>query len=192
TLMATGLVLTLADPKLGDAGLAICVMGPVLAALVARSVLRRVSWLALVPLVVLGLTASLLGLPATAVAEPYLLATSAAAFVLAFAVVALSAHRINAAYEVHDKAQLNAYRHLIEHVQDAVLRFTPDGAVMVASRSSVSLLVCPRSQLAGSKLSDRLHVTDRPHFLTGVARAREGGRSRTMEVGVREEDPRGR
>ena len=45
TLMATGLVLTLADPQLGDAGLAVAVMGPVLAALVARTALRRLSWL---------------------------------------------------------------------------------------------------------------------------------------------------
>ena len=192
TLMAVGMVLTLADPRLGDAGLAVAVQGPVLAALVARTVLRRLSWLALVPVSVLGLVASLLGLPATPVAEPFLLASSALGFIMAFAIVAHSAHRINAAYEVHDKAQISAYRHLIEHVQDAVLRFSPEGAILLASRSSEALFGCPRYQIAGAKLSDRLHVMDRPAFLTAFADAAEDGRSRTIEVRLRQDDPRAR
>ncbi len=192
TLMALGMVLTLADPRLGDAGLAMAVMGPVLAALVARTMLRRLSWLALVPMVLLGLIASMLGLPATPVAEPFLLVSSAAGFMIAFAVVAHSAHRINGAFEVHDKAQINAYRHLIEHVQDAVLRFSPDGAILLASRSSEALFGCPRYQIAGAKLSERLHVMDRPAFLTAFADAAEDGRSRTIEVRLRQDDPRAR
>lgn len=192
TLMATGLVLTLADPRPGDAGLAIAVLGPVLAALAAPTMLRRMSWLALAPIVVLGFVASLLGLPATTVPEAYLLGVSSTGFVVAFAVVALTAHRINAAYEVHDKAQINAYRHLIEHVQDAVLRFTPDGAVMLASRSSEALFGCPRYQIAGEKLSERLHVMDRPNFLTAFADAAQDARSRTIEVRLRQDDPRSR
>lgn len=192
TLMATGLVLTLADQRLGDAGLAMAVMGPVLAALVARTTLRRLSWLALVPIAILGFVASLLGLPATPVAEPYLLSGSAIGFAIAFAVVAHSAHRINGAYEVHDKAQISAYRHLIEHVQDAVLRFSPEGEVLLASRSSEMLFGCPRYQIAGGKLSERLHVMDRPAFLTAFADVAEDGRSRTVELRVRQDDPRAR
>ncbi len=192
TLMASGMVLTLADPNVGDAGLAIAVMGPVLAALAARKQMRRLSWLALLPIGLLGFAASIMGLPAVPVAELVLLTASAIAFVIAFAVVAHSAHRINAAYEVHDKAQISAYRHLIEHVQDAVLRFAPDGAVLLASRSSETLFGCPRYQIAGSKLADRLHVMDRPSFLTAFADAAEDGRSRTIEVRVRQEDPRAR
>jgi cell cycle sensor histidine kinase DivJ len=192
TLMATGLVLTLADPRLGDAGLAMALMGPVLAALVARPVLRRLSWLALAPIGLLGLVASVLGLPATPLAEGHMLAASVIGFVIAFAVVAHSAHRINAAYEVHDKAQISAYRHLIEHVQDAVLRFSADGAILLASRSSETLFGCPRYQIAGGKLSERLHVMDRPAYLTAFADAAEDGRSRTIEVRIRQDDPRSR
>ena len=192
TMMATGLVLTLADPRLGDAGLAVAVMGPVLASLLARTALRRLSWLALLPIALLGLVASLLGLPANPVAEPYLLSGSALGFIIAFAVVAHSAHRINAGYEVHDKAQISAYRHLIEHVQDAVLRFSPDGEVLLASRSSELLFGCPRYQIAGSKLSDRLHVMDRPAFLTAFADVAQDGRSRTVDLRIRQDDPRSR
>ncbi|MCP8884281.1 PAS domain-containing sensor histidine kinase [Devosia sp. XJ19-1] len=192
TLMATGMVLTLADPRLGDAGLAMAVMGPVLAALVARTMLRRMSWLALAPVAVLGVVASLLGLPSAPVADAFLLSCAAGGFAIAFAVVAQSAHRINAAYEVHDKAQISAYRHLIEHVQDAVLRFSPDGSILLASRSSEFLFGCPRYQIVGDKLSDRLHVMDRPSFLTAFADAAEDGRSRTIEVRLRQDDPRAR
>ncbi|SMQ60975.1 multi-sensor signal transduction histidine kinase [Devosia lucknowensis] len=191
-LMASGLILTLADPRLGDAGLAVAVMGPVLAALIARPVMRRLTWLALVPVAVLGLVASVLGLPSTPVDELILLSGSSAAFVIAFVVVAHSAHRINAAYEVYDKAQISAYRHLIEHVQDAVLRFSADGAIMLASRSSETLFGCPRYQIAGSKLSERLHIMDRPSFLTAFSDAAEDGRSRTIELRIRQEDPRAR
>ncbi len=192
TLMATGLVLTLADPRLGDAGLAVAVMGPVLAALVARTALRRLSWFAVLPIALLGLVASLLGLPATPVAEPYLLFGSALGFTIAFAVVAHSAHRINAAYEVHDKAQISAYRHLIEHVQDAVLRFSPEGEVLLASRSSEQMFGCPRYQIAGGKLSERLHIMDRPAFLTAFADVAEDGRSRTLDLRIRQDDPHAR
>lgn len=189
TLMAAGLVLTLADARFADAGLAVAVMGPVLAALLARSILRRLSWLALAPIAVLALIAMVMGLPATPVDEPFLLASSIAGFAIAFAVVAHSAHRINTAYEVHDKAQISAYRHLIEHVQDAVLRFSADGSILLASRSSESLFGCPRYQIAGVKLSERLHVMDRPAFLTAFADAAEDGRSRTIEVRVRQDNP---
>jgi cell cycle sensor histidine kinase DivJ len=191
-LLVSGLVLTLADPHFGDAGLAVAVMGPVLAALIARPILRRMSWLALAPVFLLGLVASLLGLPATPIAEPYLLGASLVGFAIAFAVVVQSAHRINAAYEVHDKAQISAYRHLIEHVQDAVLRFAPDGAIVLASRSSEVLFGCPRYQIVGAALNDRVHVMDRPAFLTAFANAGEDGRSRTIELRLRQDDPRAR
>jgi cell cycle sensor histidine kinase DivJ len=42
-----------------------------------------------------------------------------------------------------DKAQVSAYRHLIEHVQDAVMRFSSNGdECCMASRSSEALFGC--------------------------------------------------
>ncbi|WP_297111791.1 PAS domain-containing sensor histidine kinase [uncultured Devosia sp.] len=192
TLMATGMVLTIADPRLGDAGLAVALMGPVLAALIAHSPLRRLSWLALAPVGLIGLVAALLGLPANPVADNVLGYSSVAGFAVAFVVVAFSAHRINTAFEVHDKAQVNAYRHLIEHVQDTVLRLSTDGSILLASRSSEALFGCPRYQSAGTKLSERLHIMDRPAFLTALADAAQDGRSRMIEVRLRQDDPHAR
>jgi cell cycle sensor histidine kinase DivJ len=190
TLMTAGLVLTLVDPRVGDAGLATALMGPVLAALVTGSGHRRLSWLALTVVLVPGVAGGLLQLGAARTDDPMMLFASALGFVSAFAVVAYSAHRINTAFEVHDKAQISAYRHLVEHVQDAVLRFGSDGSTLLASRSSETLFGCPRYQLAGENLSDRMHVLDRPAFLTAFADANLGGRSRTIEVRMRQDDPR--
>jgi cell cycle sensor histidine kinase DivJ len=192
TLMAAGLVLSIADPNPIDAGLAVAVIGPVLAALLARKALRRLSWLALVPVLVLGLVAAALQLPAEPVAQELVLVVSSLVFVLAFLTVAHAAHRIDAAYEVQDRSQLSAYRHLIEHVQDAVLRFGTDGVILMASRSSEALFGCPRYQVSGGALNERLHVMDRPAFLTALADASQGGRSRTIELRLRQDDPRAR
>ncbi|GAB5430137.1 MAG: ATP-binding protein [Devosia indica] len=192
TLMATGMVLTLVDPRLGDAGMAMAVMGPVLAGLIARSPLRRLSWLGLVPVTALGMAAASLGLPTVPLAGAVLTYSSVAGFAVAFAVVAFSAHRINMAFEVNDKAQVSAYRHLIEHVQDTVLRLSTDGSILVASRSSETLFGCPRYQVAGAKLAERLHIMDRPAFLTALAEAAQDGRNRLIELRLRQDDPHAR
>lgn len=192
TLMATGTVLTLVDPRLGDAGMAMAVMGPVLAGLIARSPLRQLSWLGLVPVMALGMAAASLGLPTVPLAGAVLTYSSIAGFAVAFAVVAFSAHCINMAFEVNDKAQVSAYRHLIEHVQDTVLRLSTDGSILVASRSSETLFGCPRYQVAGEKLAERLHIMDRPAFLTALAEAAQDGRNRLIELRLRQDDPHAR
>lgn len=189
TLMSTGLVLTMADPRLGDAGMGMALMGPVLAALIARPAHRRASWYAMAALLLLGGAASLAGIGSVGTGEGQMLVASALGFIAALAVVAHSAHRISDAYEVHDKAQISAYRHLIEHVQDAVLRFSGDGTILLASRSSETLFGCPRYQISGENLNDRLHVLDRPAFLTAFADANQGGRSRMIELRMRQDNP---
>lgn len=189
TLMATGLVLTMADPRVGDAGLGMALMGPVLAALTTRPDYRRASWCAMALLVLLGAMASIAGIGTVPLGDSQMLMASTFGFLSAFAVVAHSAHRISGGYEVHDKAQVSAYRHLIEHVQDAVLRFGGDGTILLASPSSEALFGCPRYQLSGDNLGNRLHVLDRPAFLTAFADANQGGRSRTIELRMRQDDP---
>jgi len=190
TLMASGLILTIADARLVDAGLAVALMGPVLAALIARPAHRRISWIALAIVAVAGVIFSVAGISPVRADEFQISAASTFGFLVTFAIVAHSASRINAAYEIHDKAQISAYRHLIEHVQDAVLRFSADGAILLASRSSETLFGCPRYQLSGDNLGGRLHVLDRPAFMTAFADANQGGRSRTIELRLRQDDPR--
>ena len=190
TLLVLGCILTLADPRLGDAGLAIAVMAPILASLVGRRQLRRQSWALLAGVVALGVTAAVLGGHAIAVEPGVLMATAIVAFVTCVGLVAHTANRINAAYEVYDKAQMTAYRHLIEHVQDGVIRFSSDGEILLASRSSEQLFGCRRYELSGGGLGERLHVLDRPAYLTAFADANQGGKSRVIEVRMRQDDPR--
>ncbi|MFD1252768.1 Histidine protein kinase DivJ [Devosia equisanguinis] len=188
TLMGTGLVLTAIDPNLADAGLAIVLMGPVLAALIARPDMRRWSWLTMAIVAIVGGGIGLAGV--TANGSTMLLESSAITFLIAFAVVAHSAHCIATAYEVHDRAQISAYRHLIEHVHDAVVRFASDGHILLTSRSSETLFGCPRYQLSSGGLLERVHVLDRPNYMTAFADANQGSRSRTIEVRMRRDDPR--
>ena len=190
TMLALGLLLTLADDRLGDAGLAIALMAPVLASLLGRQALRRQSWIMLVAVIVLGGIAAVFAIPAIAMDAYVLTATEAMTFVGSVGVVIHTANRINAAYEVYDKAQVNAYRHLIEHVQDAVIRFSSDGEVLLASQSSEKLFGCRRYELSGSGLGERLHVLDRPLYLTAFADANQGGKSRIIEVRMRQDDAR--
>ncbi|WP_170848364.1 PAS domain-containing sensor histidine kinase [Devosia sp. YR412] len=186
-----GFLLTLADPNVGDAGLAIVMMGPVMAALLGGAALRHQSWLLLAGVLIVIGVAALMALPGLPVAGAVLMGTAVAAFAAAMAVVLHTANRINAGYEVYDKSQMTAYRHLIEHVQDGVIRFSSEGEILLASRSSETLFGCRRYELSTMALSERIHVADRPAYLTAFADANIDGRTRTLEVRMRQDDPRG-
>jgi cell cycle sensor histidine kinase DivJ len=187
TILAGGLLLTLVDPRLTDTGLAVALMAPILASMLGRAKLRKQSWAMLAAVGAVGCAASWLPV---ATSDSVLTASGGLAFLISVAVVLHTANQISAAYEVYDKAQVNAYRHLIEHVQDAVLRFSSDGEVLMASQSSEKLFGCRRYELTGLGLSDRIHVADRPAFLTAFAEANKAGHSRIFEVRMRQEDAR--
>ena len=186
TVLIGGLVLTLVDPRLVDPGLAVALMAPILASMLGRKSLRRLSWAMLAALCASGIAASWVPMPMMDIGV--LNASGGLAFLISVTMVLHTANRIGAAYEVYDKAQINAYRHLIEHVQDAVLRFSSEGEVLMASQSSEGLFGCRRYELTGSGLSERVHVADRPTFLTAFSDANKCGRSRTFEVRMRQDD----
>ena len=192
TIMGGGVVLTLVDTRLADMGLMITLMGPVLTALLLGPQVRRWSWLAVAVALVLGSLGSLVGLPADTTLANEAAAVGPLVFGLAIALVAYTTHNINAGYVVQDKAQLNAYRHLVEHVQDTVLCFSTEGDLISASPSAETLFGCPRYQLSTASLGERLHVMDRPAYLTAFADANQGGRNRSIEVRMRRDDPHAR
>jgi cell cycle sensor histidine kinase DivJ len=190
TIMGGGLVLTLVDTRLADMGLMVTLMGPVLTALLMGPQVRRCSWVAVAIALALGSLGALLGLPADMSLANEASVVGPLAFGFAIILVAHTTHNINAGYVVHDKAQLNAYRHLVEHVQDTVLCFSTEGELLSASRSAETLFGCPRYQLSSASLTERLHVMDRPAYLTAFADANQGGRNRSIEVRMRRDDPR--
>ncbi len=190
-LLLAGAVLAVADPAIADFGLAVTLLAPVHASLLARAAVQRTIWALTAGVAVLAgvAAAGLLAWPGTLNGETTL--AGVAAFVVAAFAVAWSASRMGAVFEVHDKAQVNACRHLIEHVQDAVLRFSGDGGLLFASRSSEHLLGCRRYELSGNGLLERIHVLDRPVFLTAFANANRDGKSRRVELRMRRDDPAG-
>ncbi len=187
--LLTGLLLAVADPTIADFGLATALLAPVHASLLSRTPVKKRSWLALVVVVVFASAASM-GLIAWPEAyRPEYTWIAGIAFVVTALMVAHSANRLNTVFEVYEKAQINAYRHLIEHVQDAVMRFAGDGSLLFASRSSETLFGCHRYELSGSGLIDRMHILDRPVYLTAFAETNVDGKAKTVEVRMRRDEP---
>jgi cell cycle sensor histidine kinase DivJ len=189
TMLVLGMVLAVADPELVDFGLATALLAPVHASLLAGRRMKKHCWM-LVAGVVLIAAIGTMGMVYWP--EAYTLGAGVAAglvFVVTAVIVALSANRMNSAFEVYEKAQINAYKHLIEHVQDAVIRFSPEGGVLFTSRSSEKLFGCRRYELSGSGLVDRIHVLDKPIFMTAFADANQGGKARIIEIRMRRDDP---
>src|SRR5690606_40627210 len=110
-------------------------------------------------------------------------------FLVTALVTAFTASRLNAAFAVYERGQMIAYRHLVENVQDAVMRFASDGSVIFTSKSAEKLFGCARYELSGSGLIERIHVLDRPTYMTAFSEANHDGRSRTVEVRMRRDDP---
>jgi cell cycle sensor histidine kinase DivJ len=189
--LLSGLLLTSADPAIVDFGLALALLGPVHASLLSRSPVKKRAWAILVAVVVVGALGAIGILPWPEPFHPAYAIISAMAFAVMGAIVAYSAHRLNSAFEVYERGQINAYRHLIENVQDAVMRFGADGTVLFTSKSAEKLFGCHRYELSGQGLIERLHVLDRPNFMTAFAEANQDGAARTIEVRMRRDDPTG-
>ena len=191
TLVTLGLVLSLASNQIGVAGVAIAALGPLLATLTSKRSVRLQSWVLLGGVVAIAAVIAIVGVSPIAVAENVLISTSAVTFLVSVVLVGLAAARIGAAHDAYDRSQLAAYRHLIEHVQDALMRFSSQGQVLMASRSSEQLFGCRRFELSNSTLAERLHVLDRPAYLTAFAAVSQVGTSRILEVRMRQDDPTG-
>jgi cell cycle sensor histidine kinase DivJ len=104
---------------------------------------------------------------------------------LAFAVATLAMTRFGRAAPADDRAQLNALRHLVEHVEDAVMRFSAKGEALFISRSAETLFGCRRYELTGTGLLDHVHVLDRPAYLTALSDANRSGVARKVEIRMR-------
>ncbi|WP_210165917.1 PAS domain-containing sensor histidine kinase [Devosia soli] len=191
SIIGAGVVLTLVDSRLADMGLTVTLMGPILAALLADKTIRLWSWLSVGGVLLFGAIGSWLSVPTDAALANEAMIAGTFAFGVAVALVAHTTHTINAGYVVHDKAQINTYRHLVDNVQDTVLSFSAEGDILSASPSAEALFGSPRYQLSSASLGERIHVMDRPAYLTAFADANYAGRSRTIEVRMRRDDPHG-
>ena len=68
---------------------------------------------------------------------------------------------------------------------DVITRHGRNGAVLFASPASEPLFGVRTSELAGHGLFDRVHVVDRPAYLTALADSAALGEDRSVEFRIR-------
>ena len=74
-------------------------------------------------------------------------------------------------------AEDDGYQLLARHMTDVITRHGRHGAVLSISPAAEPLLGVKKRDLLGHGLFDRVHVADRPAYLTALADAAAGGRS---------------
>ena len=74
-------------------------------------------------------------------------------------------------------AEEDRYHLLARNMTDVITRHGRNGAVLFASPAAEPLFGVPAGELTGHGLFDRVHVADRPAYLTALADARDGSQS---------------
>jgi cell cycle sensor histidine kinase DivJ len=86
-------------------------------------------------------------------------------------------------------AEEDRYRLLARNMTDVITRHGRNGAVLFVSPAAETLFNAKVNALLGHHLFDRVHVTDRPAYLTALADAAALGEARSVEFRVRREAP---
>jgi len=81
------------------------------------------------------------------------------------------------------------YHLLARNMTDVITRHGRNGAVLFASPAAEPLFGAPSRELLGHGLFDRVHVGDRPAYLTALADAATRGEGRSVEFRVRRDPP---
>ncbi|MGZ5804561.1 MAG: PAS domain-containing sensor histidine kinase [Xanthobacteraceae bacterium] len=84
------------------------------------------------------------------------------------------------------------YRMLACNMSDVMSRHHRNGAVQFISPAAETMLGTPVAQLLGHGLFDRVHVADRPAYLTALSDAARAGEARNVEFRLRRDVPSGR
>ena len=85
----------------------------------------------------------------------------------------------------------NRYRLLARNMSDVISRHRRNGAVQFISPAAETMLGAPVSRLLGHGLFDRVHVVDRPAYLTALSDTARGGEARSVEFRLKRDAPRG-
>jgi cell cycle sensor histidine kinase DivJ len=105
---------------------------------------------------------------------------------LAFSAESLARTSVSLLYVEEDR-----YRLLARNMSDVISRHTRNGAVQFISPAAETMLGAPAPRLLGHGLFDRVHVADRPAYLTALSDAARGGEERSVEFRLRRDTPRG-
>ncbi|SDS59195.1 ATP-binding protein [Bradyrhizobium canariense] len=105
---------------------------------------------------------------------------------LAFGAESLARTSVSLLYVEEDR-----YRLLARNMSDVISRHHRNGAVQFISPVAETMLGAPVPRLLGHGLFDRVHVADRPAYLTALSDAARGGEERSVEFRLRRDAPRG-
>ncbi|MGB8401136.1 sensor histidine kinase [Bradyrhizobium sp.] len=83
------------------------------------------------------------------------------------------------------------YRLLARDMSDVISRHSRNGAVQFISPAAEAMLGAPVARLSGHGLFERVHVADRPAYLTALSDAARGGEARSVEFRLRRDVARG-
>jgi len=134
----------------------------------------------------------LLGSLAAFAAFPVYLAMRGAPSAIEVAVFAwLIASILWGAHALSSLAEEGRYRLLARNMSDVISRHRRNGAVQFISPAAEAMLGTPVTRLIGHGLFDRVHVADRPAYLTALSDAARGGEARSVEFRLRRDVPRG-
>ena len=103
---------------------------------------------------------------------------------LAFGVEALARTSVSLLSVEEDR-----YRLLARNMGDVISRHRKNGAVQFISPAAEPMLGTPIRQLLGHGLFDRVHVADRPAYLTALSDVASGGEARSVEFRLRRDLP---
>jgi len=105
---------------------------------------------------------------------------------LAFGAESLARTSVSLLYVEEDR-----YRLLARNMSDVISRHRRNGAVQFISPWVEAMLGTQVTRLLGHGLFDRVHVADRPAYLTALSDAARGGEARSVEFRLRRDAPRG-
>jgi cell cycle sensor histidine kinase DivJ len=155
----------------------------------AISASRRVAAAAIVIALVIAFglwaTGSLGWLPSAVTASPALHLFGVLSAGCVAAAVGLGAGSLTRLSEQSKLLGEARYRMLARNMTDVITRHGKNGAVSFVSPGAEQLLGVPTVQLLGHGLFDRVHVADRPAFLTALADAESKGVEATIEYRLR-------
>src|SRR4030081_1517923 len=83
------------------------------------------------------------------------------------------------------------YRLLARNMSDVISRHRRNGAGQFISPAAETMLGTPVARLLGHGLFDRVHVADRPAYLTALSDAACGGAARSVEFRLKRDAPPG-
>jgi two-component system, cell cycle sensor histidine kinase DivJ len=86
-------------------------------------------------------------------------------------------------------AEEDRYRLLARNMTDVIARHSRNGAVRFVSPAAEQLFGVSTQELLGQGLFDRVHVGDRPAYLTALADSAALGENRSVEFRVRRDPP---